>query len=109
MTRPLAGASIGAFSSRISACNRTVLEQIVDARARLSRHRHERHVAAVFFWHDFLGHQFLLDALGVGLGLIDPVDVHHQRHASLKVDGSRVCGITPSSAATTRMTMSGGL
>src|SRR5690606_5753410 len=50
-----------------------IFQQFVDALAGLGRHGDEGHVAAVFFRHDFLGHQFLLDALGVGFRLVDLV------------------------------------
>jgi hypothetical protein len=40
----------------------------------------ERRIATVLFRHHLLGHQFLLDAVRVGFGLVDLVDRHHDRH-----------------------------
>ena len=48
--------------------------------AGLGRHRHERRLAAVLFGHDLFGHQFLLDAVEVGIGLVDLVDRDDDRH-----------------------------
>ena len=37
-------------------------------------------IAAVLFRHDLFGHQLLLDAVGVGVGLVDLVDGDDDRH-----------------------------
>ncbi len=81
MTRPLAGAFDRRLQLQDFCLQQDVFQQIVDARAGLGRHADEGHVAAVFFRHDLLGHQFLLDALGLASGLVDLVHRHDQRHA----------------------------
>ena len=68
MIRPLAGKSFGAFSSNLG-LQQHLFEQVVDALAGLGRDADEWRVATVFFRHDFLGDQFLLDALGLASGL----------------------------------------
>ena len=80
MIRPLAGASFGAFSSSTSACSSTCSSSSSIPVPCLGRNRHERRIAAVLFRNDAFGHQFLLDAIGVGIRLVDLVDRHHQRH-----------------------------
>ena len=57
-----------------------LLEQRVDALARLGRHRHEGRLAAVFLRHHALADQLLPDFFRIGLVLVDLVDRHHDRH-----------------------------
>ena len=81
MTMPLAGASLGAFSSSTSACSRDRLEQRCRCPARSSptpgrtacrrRTPRARRSRAT---------QLLLDALGIRLGLVDLVDRDDDRH-----------------------------
>jgi hypothetical protein len=85
-----------------------MLEQVVDALTGLGRHRDERRVAAVLLGHHLVAHQFLLDAIRVGLGLsiLFIATTSGTPAAFACAIASLVCGITPSSAATTRITMS---
>ena len=74
----------------------------------LGRDRDDHRVAAPVIRDEFQLGQLLLDTLEIGVGFVDLVQRHHDRHArSLGMgDGFRVCGITPSSAATTSTTIS---
>ena len=85
-----------------------VFKKFVNTCARLGGHGAERHVAAPLFRHDVVGNELLLYALRIGLGLVDLVDGDNERNASARecAMASFVWGITPSSAATTRMTTS---
>ena len=56
------------------------IEQAVDIGVGLGRHFDELGIAAPFFGGDALRDQFLADALGVGIGFVDLVHRHHQRH-----------------------------
>ena len=62
------------------------VEQRVHTVAGLGRQRHHLHVAAVFLRHQFVRDQVLLDAIGIGVGLVDLVDRHDHRH----LGGARV-------------------
>ena len=52
--------------------------------------------------------ELLLHPVGVGVGLVDLVDRHDHRHPAARTwsIASFVCGMTPSSAATTMIAMS---
>ena len=62
------------------------LEQLIDARALLRRGRHEDRLAAPVFRDELEVRQLALDAVGIGLGLVDLVDGHDDRH----IGGARV-------------------
>ena len=57
-----------------------LLEQRVDALARLGRDRHHRRLAAEVFRHHAVREQVLAHLLRIRLVLVDLVDRHHQRH-----------------------------
>ena len=107
MIRPLAAHPSGRVSSRTSACSR-MLEQFVDAVPFLAETGHEQANRRRILPERRLRPPVPADAVRVGVRLVDLVDRHDQGHAGRLgvVDGLRVWGITPSSAATTRMTMS---
>ena len=58
-----------------------VFQEFVHALAGLGGDRAEGNVAAPFFRHHVVGDQFLLDAFGIGFGLVDLVDRHDQGNA----------------------------
>ncbi len=57
------------------------LEQLVDARLLEGGHLHEQGLAAPVLGHQLVLGQLLLDALDVGVGQVDLVDRHDDRHA----------------------------
>ena len=62
------------------------VEELVDARAGLGRHRNELRLAAVLLGNHALGDELLLDALEIRLRLVDLVDRDDDRHvAGLRV------------------------
>ncbi len=83
-------------------------EQFVQTGLLLGRDMGEDGVTAPVFGNEALFGQFSFDVVRIGSFLINFVDCDHDRNAgSLGVaDASRVWSMTPSSAATTRMTMS---
>ena len=56
------------------------VEQIIDALPRLGRHRNKHYVSTVFFRQHVFRHQLLLDAIRIGLRLVDLVHRHNDRH-----------------------------
>ena len=61
-------------------------EQQVEVLLRLGRYRHHDRVAAPIFGQQAAVGELLLDALGLGVGLVDLVDRHDDRH----LGGARV-------------------
>jgi hypothetical protein len=57
-----------------------LLQQFIDTLAGLCRDRHKRRGAPELFGHHVFHHQLLLHPLGIGTGLVDLVDRHHDRH-----------------------------
>ena len=56
------------------------LQELIDPGALLGRGRHEDRLAAPVLGHEPLIGQLTLDAIGLGLGLVDLVDGHDDRH-----------------------------
>ena len=84
------------------------LLQLVEIGLLLGRYFHREHVAAQVFGHQFVAEQLLADLLHVGTGLIDLVDgddVGTFAALAWRI-ASTVCGMMPSSAATTSTTKS---
>ena len=84
------------------------LEQLVDTRSRGWRDVDDDGVAAPELGHELSFHELLAHARGVGVFAVDLGDGHDDRHLGRTawLIASTVCGITPSSAATTRIAMS---
>ena len=109
MTTPEASVSGFAVSSSMSACSKYHLKQLVDPDALLggdvSGRSSCRPTPRVTI---SCSDEHLLDLLGVRAVLVDLVDGDDDRHASRPSRGGwppRSAALTPSSAATTRMTM----
>ena len=107
-TTPTARPVCGALRSSTSACSSIGLEQLVDALARARRDVDEHHVAAPFLGDHVLLAEIVAHAVGIRVVLVDLVDRDDDRHFAARACwiASIVCGMTPSSAATTRITMS---
>ena len=65
------------------------VEQLVDALTGLRGHRHELHLAAVFFRQHALRDELLLDALGIRIRLVDLVHRDDDRHVARLRMGDR--------------------
>ena len=102
MTNPLAGASGLALRSATSATRRSMSRKFVEADALLGAGLDEDVVSAPLLGHDAVLGELLLE-LDVGVRLVDLVDATTMgTPAALAWSmASTVCGMTPSSAATT--------
>jgi hypothetical protein len=109
ITTPLAEAIHRRVQLQHFGLHQDLVEQLVDTQTGFGGNIGKQSIATPFFGDDALRRQFALDAFWIGAGLVHLVDRHHQRHpgGAGVLDGFLiVCGITPSSAATTSTTTS---
>ena len=79
--KPLGGTLGRSLQLQHFGLQKHVFKEFVDALAGLGGNRAERHVAAVLFGDDARVDEFLLDAIGIGFGLVDLVDRDDKRNA----------------------------
>ena len=108
MIGPEASALGFAFSSSAASATRRIRSSRSSRPcALLRRDQRELRVAAPILGLQTLGGEVRLDPVGVGVREVDLVHGDDDRHlGGARVRSTRVCGITESSAATTRTAMS---